>query len=221
MENIGIIESKYKSCAALTIQCLHETGIAKQDSAFKHHIENAKELGLMPDDPQVIYKTLSDYGFVMQSTHLESASCEEIIDVLSNILTEPATLLISLRSSKNSGGYMMAARLCTPLLIERFCPVPAPEHYKSRKAIHVWIRWDDGVDRSPFPRRTVKRSSTEKRIRAFCTPFAVGDSLWHPSFGVGVITDVIPGVVTIDFGSKGLRRLGSAWVSNNCSRIAV
>lgn len=45
MENIGIIESKYKSCASLTIQCLEESGIAKREDAFKHHIQNLCPFG--------------------------------------------------------------------------------------------------------------------------------------------------------------------------------
>ena len=70
MDNGGIIESAYRSCASLTIQCLKEAGIAEGEDAFKHHIQNAKTLGLLPDDCKVIKATLADYGFVMQSTHL-------------------------------------------------------------------------------------------------------------------------------------------------------
>ena len=54
MDNIGIIEAKYKSCAFLAIQCLKEASIADREDAFKHHIQNAKILGLMPDDFKVI-----------------------------------------------------------------------------------------------------------------------------------------------------------------------
>ena len=42
MENIGIIESKYKLCVSLAIKCLEASGIAKREDAFKHHIQNAK-----------------------------------------------------------------------------------------------------------------------------------------------------------------------------------
>lgn len=43
MDNIGIIESKYKSCVSLTIQSLEESGIINCEDAFKHHIQNAKK----------------------------------------------------------------------------------------------------------------------------------------------------------------------------------
>lgn len=82
MNNIGIIESKYKSCASLAIQCLKETGIAKHEEAFKHHVQNAKTLGLMPDDLKVIRATLADYGFVMQSSRLEDVAFTDVVAVL-------------------------------------------------------------------------------------------------------------------------------------------
>lgn len=50
-----------------------------------------------------------------------------------------------------------------------------------------------------------------------CDCFAVGESLMHPSFGVGTVTSIVPRVVTIDFGVNGIRRLGADWVSKNCT----
>lgn len=57
--------------------------------------------------------------------------------------------------------------------------------------------------------------------RMSCDCFVVGDSLRHPSFGVGTVTAVAPRVVTVDFGVNGIRRLGTDWVSKKCIRLAV
>lgn len=47
--------------------------------------------------------------------------------------------------------------------------------------------------------------------------FIVGEKLRHPSFGIGTIIAMTPGVLTIDFESNGLRRLDEEWVRKNCS----
>lgn len=47
----------------------------------------------------------------------------------------------------------------------------------------------------------------------------VGGLLIHPTFGQGIITDAVLGVLTIDFGEKGSRRLGEDWVQKHCSII--
>lgn len=46
----GVTILEHKSCAALTIQCLADSGICSWNTAFDKHISNAKKLGLMPDD---------------------------------------------------------------------------------------------------------------------------------------------------------------------------
>ncbi len=67
----AVTSLEYKSCAALTIQCLADSGVTDWKTAFKQQIANAKKLGLMPDDFKVIRETLQDFGFVMQSTAVE------------------------------------------------------------------------------------------------------------------------------------------------------
>lgn len=359
-----VINDNCKSCAYLTVQCLGETKIASHEDTFQHHIENAKDLGLMPDDMKVIKKTLSDYGFLMQSTRVEDIGFRDMVSFLANHLDAPAIALLSL------GGHMVAMRFDETHGFSIFCPEPRPKYWESRRVSHVWIRFDDGVDRSPFLRKEVKRRSSSpksrevkdaecyrfynpnpcgnfigdcvvrafsgalsiswkdsldrlassdettvnaqnvypkvlekegfayhkplsrngrrltgkefftemdrlcrngERIFAHCgrshvvaivpvdghyvikdswnsssrtigefwtkscdkpkmrpkvekmfsEPFSVGDRLNHPVFGAGTVIAVLPGVVTIDFGEKGLRRLGSTWVSKNCIRMAA
>ena len=53
-------ELNHRSCAAVPVQCLFDAGIADWETAFKHHIDNAKQLGLMPDDFKVIKKTMQE-----------------------------------------------------------------------------------------------------------------------------------------------------------------
>lgn len=48
--NDAIVRITHKSCAALAIQCLADSGITDWQTAFNQQITNAKKLGLMPDD---------------------------------------------------------------------------------------------------------------------------------------------------------------------------
>lgn len=112
MDNIGIIESRFKSCASLAVQCLKETGIAEHEEAFKHLILNAKTLGLMPDDLKVIRATLYDYGFVMQSSRLENVVFSDVVAALGSSFDTPSTVFITLE------------RLAVILLLEIFCDIP-------------------------------------------------------------------------------------------------
>lgn len=88
-----VIDGNYKSCAHLTVQCLGETKITSHEDAFQHHIENTKALGLMPDDMKVIKKTLSDYGFLMQSTRVEDIGFRDVVSFSANHLDAPAIAL--------------------------------------------------------------------------------------------------------------------------------
>ena len=370
MDNIGIIEAKYKSCAFLAIQCLKEAGIADREDAFKHHIQNAKILGLMPDDFKVIKITLADYGFVMQSGRLENAYFSDVVAALGTSINTPSTVLITIRDYTHMGGYMVSLKTDGSHSFRLICPDPMLQNIGRETVTHVWIRWDDLSDRSPFPRKAVNRHTASRKrrevkdtdsfhffnpnpcsnligdcvVRAFsgsmdiswseamdrlafagettvnarevypktleqegfirhkpltrngrrltgrdfclemdrqcrngerifahcgrshavaivpidghyrimdswdstsqtigdfwvkankkpkteavnermsCDCFAVGESLMHPSFGVGTVTSIVPRVVTIDFGVNGIRRLGTDWVSKNCIRMVA
>ena len=370
MDNIGIIKSKYRSCASLTIQCLEETGIAEHEDAFKRHIQNAKTLGLMPNDFKVIKATLADYGFVMQSTRLENVNFSDVVATLGTSIDAPSTVFITLRNYLHVGGYMVSLQTDGSHRFRLTCPDPKSQNIGREPTTHVWIRWDDFVDRSPFPRKVVNRyASNSKRrevkdtdsfrffnpnpcsnfigdcvVRAAsgamdiswseamdrlasvgettvnarevypkvleregftchklltrngrrltgrdfciemdrqcqkgerifahsgrghavaivpvdghyrvidscdstshiigdfwvkdnkisepevmpkripCSLFAVGESLRHPSFDVGIVIAAVPEVVTIDFDVNGIRRLRTDWVSKNCIRMAT
>lgn len=124
--NDAIVSITHKSCAALAIQCLADSGITDWQTAFNQQITNAKNLGLMPDDFKVIRETLQNFGLVLQGTATES------------------------KGAKN----------------------------KKEPRIGRWLN--------------------------------------HPTFGEGVITEVAVGVLTVDFGEKGFRRLGEDWVHKHC-----
>lgn len=152
-----IVGTEHKSCASLMIQCLNDAGIADRQSAFSHHINNSKNMGLMPDDMRVIRKTMADYGFIMQGARLERVRCvEHMISKLRDVGV-PTTVFIDV-----AGGYMLAFRydgkdchlLCTDVQSKQFM---------NRKIKHIWMRWDDCIDRSPCARKTVNRQSVLKK----------------------------------------------------------
>ena len=364
----GIFEPKYKSCADFAIQSMAVAGIETQQVAFRHHIENAKKLGLMPNDIKVIRETLADYGFVMQITCLEGHSVNQVLGMLGNCGV-PNIIFISVASNIHHGGYLFAL-LSDGRKYETLFPDPKPEHLASCIVNHVWIRWADGIDRSLYPRKTAKRKPLARETRvpmdsehflhfqpnpqkryigdcvvrgiasvmdvswcealdrlasigestvnskhvypellkqagflhynpilkngrhldgnAFCQEldkryhngerifahvgrnhvaafiptegvsgykiidswdssrrsigdywvkpikqntvvpesqiengFRVGDTLRHPSFGDGIVSSVDSGVMVVDFGVNGFRRLGEEWVCKNCSHIAA
>lgn len=370
MDNIGIIEAKYKSCASLAIQRFKEVGIAEREDSFKHHIQNAPKLGLMPDDFKVIKVTLDDYGFIMQSSRLENAYFSDVVAALGISINTPSTVLITIRNYMHMGRYMVSLKTDGAHSFRFTCPDPRLQNIGRETVTHVWIRWDDLIDRSPFPRKSVNRhtASPKKRVvkntdsfhffnpnpcsnfigdcvvraasgamdiswseamdrlasvgettvnarevypkvleregftchklltrngrrltgrdfciemdrqcqkgerifahsgrghavaivpvdghyrvidscdstshiigdfwvkdnkisepevmpkRIPCSLFAVGESLRHPSFDVGIVIAAVPGVVTIDFDVNGIRRLRTDWVSKNCIRMAA
>lgn len=46
--------------------------------------------------------------------------------------------------------------------------------------------------------------------------FNIGTQLLHPSFGIGTVTSIAPGILTVDFKANGLRRLGETWAREHC-----
>lgn len=157
----SIVKTEHKSCASLMLQCLNDAGIADRQSGFDHHINNSKSMGLMPDDMRVIRKTMSDYGFVMQGSRLEGISGVE--HVLSKLRDAdvPTTIFIDMDSYYHAGGYMLALRYdgkdCHLL-----CAGAEAKLFMNHTIKHIWMRWDDGIDRSPCLRKTVNRRSAVK-----------------------------------------------------------
>ena len=155
----SIVSLDHKSCASITVQCLVDAGVTDFRTAFNMQINHAKKLGQMPDDIKVIRETLKTFGFVMQSTQVEDIRVQELLNELGR-LGKPALLFIQVVDYKHLGGNMIA--LGTDgfkyMLIN-------PTSQKADAIIryriaHVWIRWNDGVDRSPYPRRVVRRRNS-------------------------------------------------------------
>ena len=146
----------HKSCADITIQCLADSGITSWTSAFDRQISNAKSLGMLPDDNKVIRATLSDFSFVMQSSQVEGICVHEVFRKL-GISDTGALVFIQVAGYRYSGEDMLAYRLDgNNYHLINSLQQNVNKSPDKRVSEHVWIRWDDLVDRSPFPRRTVK-----------------------------------------------------------------
>lgn len=163
-EEIGIVSLEHKSCAALTVQCLADAGVADWQTAFDLQIENSKKMGLMPDDFKVIRETLKDFGFVMQNTRTEDIRVRELLNQL-GALGEPAVIFIQVIDYMHMGGRMTAVRT-DGLKYKQISPaLEKADNIAGCRTSHVWIRWDDGVDRSPYPRKAVKRKKAKSSRR--------------------------------------------------------
>lgn len=153
----AIVSITHKSCAALTIQCLADSGVTDWQTAFNQQITNAKKLGLMPNDFKVIRETLQNFGFVLQGTAIEGMRVSDVLSRLCKLGTA-ATVFLQVFDYKRIGGGMMAVQIndgkysCVNAHSDKDFPV-------TRRVSHVWIRWSDGIDRSPYPRRVVKRNA--------------------------------------------------------------
>ena len=155
--NDAIVSITHKSCAALAIQCLADSGITDWQTAFNQQITNAKNLGLMPDDFKVIRETLQNFGFVLQGTAIEGMRVSDVLSCLCKLRTA-ATVFLQVSDYMHLGGNMMAVQINGG----KYSYVNAPsdsDFPNMRRVSHVWIRWSDGIDRSPYPRRVVKRNA--------------------------------------------------------------
>lgn len=155
--NDAIVSITHKSCAALAIQCLADSGITDWQTAFNQQITNAKNLGLMPDDFKVIRETLQNFGLVLQGTAIEGMRVSDVLSCLCKRRTA-ATVFLQVPDYMHLGGNMMAVQINDG----KYSHVNAPsdsDFPNMRRVSHVWIRWSDGIDRSPYPRRVVKRNA--------------------------------------------------------------
>lgn len=151
-----------RSCAEMTVDLLDEYGITDRKTAFDQLIGKAKELGLMPDDAKVIQETLSYYGFVIQSTAVEGIRPEEAIRKLGDLGSSALVFIQSRDCFLHRSGNMFAIHTEHNLYdMNDYLPIPQCGY----SVIHIFIRWDDGIDRSPFPRRKSRRkaNNTQKR----------------------------------------------------------
>lgn len=160
VEEIGVASLDYKSCASTTVQCLADAAVTDWQTAFQMQIENAKMLGQMPDDFKVIRETLRSQGFIMQSTHVENIRVRELLNKLRHFDVS-ALIFIQVCDYKHLGGYMIALRVSNSVLTLISPESKRLNEFTDRWTSHVWFRWDDGVDRSPYPRKTVRRQHKE------------------------------------------------------------
>ena len=171
-EGAEITTLRCLSAAEHILAGLAEAGFADRQTMFDRQIDNAVLLGLMPDDDAVILKTLTEYGFVRQSTTLSKYSVHEVLTLLECPVFPDLAIV---RSGKRRAFAFRKDRDGHAELIG------LPEEWMPRlAAFHpgdVWLRWNDGIDRSPYPRRKVVRPSRE--------PAHPGDhpeSLWFQRF---------------------------------------
>lgn len=159
IEENGIISLDHKSCASITVQCLVDAGVTDFRTAFNMQINHAKKLGQMPDDIKVIRETLKTFGFVMQSTQVEDIRVQEFLNKLGR-LGKPALLFIQVVDYKHLGGNMIALETDGFKYILINPTSQKADAIVRYRTAHVWIRWNDGVDRSPYPRRVVRRRNS-------------------------------------------------------------
>lgn len=163
--NIDAITSlAHKSCAALNVQCLADSGITDWQTAFNQQIANAKRLGLMPDDFKVIRETLQNFGFAMQSTAVEGIRAGAALSMI-GYSSVPSVVFLQLSDYQHLGGYMAAVHMdadkCVPV-----SSLASPDNFDKRWVNHIWIRWSDGIDRSPYPRKAVNRKARDSKRRS-------------------------------------------------------
>ena len=95
----------------------------------------------------------------MQSAQVEDIRVQELLNKLGR-LGNPALLFIQVVDYKHFGGNMIALGtdgFKYTLISPTSQRADAIAHYRTA---HVWIRWNDGVDRSPYPRRAVRRKNS-------------------------------------------------------------
>lgn len=108
-KNVGLAAPK--SCASAAIMCIAMLGLSEDyASAYAMHIENAKRLGLIPNDLRAIRYTLeTDHGFVMQSTRLEGGVADEVALNIFNKLSADDLVIMQISDYEYRAGGSMAA----------------------------------------------------------------------------------------------------------------
>lgn len=156
MMNITVnIKSKNEYYVSSALDCLAACGVADRQTAYNNLIENTIRLGLMPGDENVLRETLKQYGFVMQKTDMEKMTVRDLFSFLT-VSGFPDQLLLQLEYYRYFIRYdcVLAFRTGSggePELISE-PPFPGAE-YLDKKVTHLWMRWSDGIDRSPYPRK--------------------------------------------------------------------
>ena len=145
-------ENQHQHCVDLMIQYMEKYGIADRRTVFCRLIENAKMLGLLPLHREVMDAVLKEFGFIRQSGRIEGANLVHTVEKL-GWYDVPVTVFLCTASYQNPGGWYIAAVRQEGGENRFSLAEPRPAHLDFKKTTGVWMRWDDGQDRSPFPRR--------------------------------------------------------------------
>lgn len=118
----------------------------------------------MPDDFKVIRETLRNLGFAMQSTAVEGIRVGTVLSKL-GYFSVPAVVFLQLSDYQHLGGYMVAVQIVG----DKYTLISTPEcvdYFDKRWVNHIWIRWSDRVDRSPYPRKAINRKTRDSKWRS-------------------------------------------------------
>lgn len=148
----------YNTVTNRIIKTVAESGAVDYQMLFDAHIKNATAEGMMPKAFCIVRKTLSDFGFVMQSTKTENISAAE---ALARIGTFDVPSIILLQTDKRVFPNWDTAAFNAQNVLELIGAPIDTEQLKYVKVRHCWIYWSDGKDRSPFPRRKRKTEITD------------------------------------------------------------
>lgn len=156
-----------RPCAETLLQCLADCGLAGRSDAYRQLIETAKRLALMPEDGRVLRQLLETaYGFRLQSAAAEKKPARAVLELLGP-LGAAATVLLQINDrATHRGGYMLAFTTAG----ERYEAVATPpdgDYYDRLPVERTFLRFADGIDRSPFPRRAAAGNALH---RAVCRP---------------------------------------------------
>ena len=146
-----------KCLASKALHAIVASGVVDRHTAFGAFLASAKKRGCLPDENAVMRDALSALHFFMQSTRLEQISIQEVMDRLCSV--DEAVVLIQtskpLYINKEMHAFIVRGN--------HYREIPTDAgllfHLQYSNADHVWIRWNDGIDRSPYPRRKVRRSA--------------------------------------------------------------
>lgn len=151
--------NSYDIRLAPVLKYIVASGVTDPKTAFEQNVSNAKLLGLMPDDQKVIKKTLADFGFVMQGAAMEGIPLEKALltvadigssaVVFADILTGASTSMLITAFNVDDGKYQHVSESYRDNFL------------KSRIIRHIWVRWNDGIDRGSCPRRKVNRKTSK------------------------------------------------------------
>ncbi|MCD8005493.1 MAG: hypothetical protein LUF29_00750 [Oscillospiraceae bacterium] len=142
------------------LEVASRAGVADRRVVFDKTIENSKLMGLMPQDDKVVRKTLSEFGFTMQSTAVEETPADRFLSTIID-MGAPASVIADIYFPRYRETRTVGLRVHRGEYSRIYGGCTTGD-VKNGVIVHIWLHWDDGVDRSPNPRRKVTRKPTQK-----------------------------------------------------------